>query len=325
MPYMELISIIAVTYNSSDFIIETLDSIYNQTWQDIELIITDDNSTDSTVDLCRRWLENKGNRFIRTELSLSKVNTGVAGNANRGLQAATGKWVKFIGGDDTLLSDCLTDNMLFISSRPDIKVVFSRINIYSEDFAPNNYLETSPNREMEQNSILSSNRSAESQYRMLLISDRIHFSPSVFIHRETLLSLGGFDDRFKLLEDYPLWLKLTRNGYRLYFMDKVTVNYRRHTRAINHTGNSFLINPNYFSAEPFRRLYTYPFLPPLIRWEQKYRWAVSQIFRMSLVNKPGRLNRFLLVLSTVYLNPFRYIIKARKVMMVKPEGVDFFM
>jgi glycosyltransferase involved in cell wall biosynthesis len=320
---MVLISVIAVTYNSSGFILETLNSIYNQTWKAVELIITDDNSYDSTVEICRGWLAKNGDRFIRSELILSKVNTGVTGNANRGLRAATGKWVKFIGGDDALLPDCLTYNMEFIFSSPETRVLFSRINNYREAFTYNNYLGTSPNGEIERDSILSPERSAESQYRMLLLSDRIHFTPSVFMHRQTILSLGGYDERFKLMEDYPLWLNLTKNGYRLYFMDKVTVNYRRHSLAINNTGNSFLINPNYFTAEPFRRLYTYPFLTPLLRGEQKTRWIMSQIFKIDLLNKPCRLNRLLLNFLTVYLNPFRYIMKARKIFMRNPGKVEF--
>lgn len=321
---MDLISVIVVTYNSSRFIIETLDSIYNQTWSVMELIITDDNSSDSTVEICSRWLEKKGNRFIRTELSLSEVNTGVSGNANRGLRLSTGKWVKFIGGDDVLLPDNLTNNMHFIFSHQETRVLFSRVNNYNETFTPENYLGTSPDGDMKQDSILSLNRSAESQYRMLLLSDRIHFSPSVFLHCETLLSIGGFDERFRYQEDYPLWLNLTKNGHKLYFMNKVTVNYRSHSQAINNTGKPFLINPNYYRDEPFRRVYTYLFLPTLIRREQKFRWVVSQIFKIDLFNRPGRFNRFLLNLLTIYLNPFRYMIKARKILMRNPGEVEFY-
>ena len=85
---MSLVSVITATYNSSDFITETLDSIFNQTWEAVELIITDDNSLDDTVEVCRQWLNAKSSRFIRTELITSEVNTGVSGNANRGLMAA---------------------------------------------------------------------------------------------------------------------------------------------------------------------------------------------------------------------------------------------
>ena len=49
---MDLISVVVVTYNSSKTVVETLDSIYNQTYHNLELIVTDDCSTDNTVKLC---------------------------------------------------------------------------------------------------------------------------------------------------------------------------------------------------------------------------------------------------------------------------------
>ena len=147
---------------------------------------------------------------------------------------------------------------------------------------------------------------------MLLVTDRIHFSPSVFLHRETLLSVGGFDEGFRLMEDYPLWLNLTKNGHKLYYMDKVTVNYRQHSKAINNTGTNYLVNLNYFRTEDFRRIYTYPFLPADVRLSQRFYWYASQIFRCDYLNRNRMAGRFLLSFMTIYCNPFRYFIWVRK-------------
>jgi hypothetical protein len=127
-----------------------------------------------------------------------------------------------------------------------------------------------------------------------------------------LISVGGFDERFKMLEDYPLWLNLTKKGHKLHFMDKVTVNYRQHSKAINNTGRIFLINPNYFKQEEFRKAYTYPYLPMDIRLKQRYVWYASQIFRFDWLNKKLRYNKLLYYLLTIYLNPFKYFIALRK-------------
>jgi alpha-1,3-rhamnosyltransferase len=311
---MPLVSVIISTYNSSAFIVETLDSISRQSWKDIELIITDDCSADNTVSICNQWIGDHRSRFSGVQVITSEVNTGVSANANRGLRAARGEWVKFLGSDDTLLPDCLADNMHYISLDPGIRVLFSRIDIYNNDFSRGNYLATTPSGPITEESILWPGRSAGSQYRMLLVADRMHFSPSVFMYRDLIISLGGFDERFRLLEDYPLWLTVTKNGHRLYFMDRITVNYRRHPLAINNTGRPFLVNPNYFRAEPFRRLYTYPYLPLLVRSEQKFIWTVSQVFRNERLNRSTALTRFLFATVTIYLNPFRYMVKLGKVL-----------
>lgn len=307
-----LVSVVVVTYNSSQFISEALESVLKQTWQNIELIITDDCSEDSTVEICKKWLHYNKHRFINTLLLKSEKNAGVSANANRGLFAAKSEWIKFLAGDDALKPTCIEDNISWITEHPEVKVLFSKIEVYRDNFEPHNFITTTPDGNNNTQSIMAQCRSAESQHNMLLRSDKIHFSPSVFLHREPIVLLGGFDERFEFLEDYPLWLKLTKNGHKLWFMDKVTVNYRQHVKAINNTGINYLVNPNYFRSEEFRRIYTYPYLPRDVKLLQRYNWYISQIFRISIFNKVTLPLRTLHSLLTIWLNPFKYLIWFRK-------------
>jgi glycosyltransferase involved in cell wall biosynthesis len=304
-----LVTVVVVTYNSSPFIVETLESVLNQSWKEIELIITDDCSRDDTVEVCRKWLKENKQRFTSAEIITSDKNTGVPANANRGLFSAKGDWMNFLAGDDTMTANCLEDNMVWITSHQEIKVLFSFIQVFNKTFEFQNLVGTIPHGDpYHSGGIMAPGRSAESQYKMLLLCDRIHFTPSLFLHRKTMIDIGGFDERFKLLEDHPLWLNLTRNGYRLHFMDKVTVNYRQHPAAINNMQIEYLIKPNYFRSENFRKIYTYPNLPADIRLSQRFIWFVSQLFRVNWLNRNNKPNRFLLSLLTIYLNPFRYYI-----------------
>ena len=307
-----LVSVVIVTYNSSPFIVETLESVSKQTWKEIELIITDDCSGDDTVEVCRRWLKINEQRFASVDIITSEKNTGVPANANRGLHSARGDWMSFLAGDDTLKSKCVEDNMVWIDSHPEIRVLFSCIQVFNNTFEPQNLIATTPGDPYQPRGIMAHGRSAESQYKMLLLSDRIHFTPSLFLHRETLLEIGGFDERFKLLEDHPLWLNLTKNGHKLYFMNKVTVNYRRHSKSIYNTGTDYLINPNYFKREDFRKVYIYPNLPVDIRLNARFYWYASQVFKYDWLNNTKKINRFMLALLTIYLNPFKYFIWLKK-------------
>jgi len=320
-----LVSVIISTYNSSPFVVETLKSVSKQTWEELELIITDDCSGDDTVEVCHKWLSENGQRFVSSEILVSEKNTGVSANANRGLYAAKSNWIKFLGADDTLKPNCIEDNMSWITSRSEVKALFSRIEIYRDTFEPQNLVETTPGDPNNPKGIMASGRSAESQYKMLLLSDRIHFSPSVFLNRELLLSVGGFDERFKMHEDYPLWLNLTKNGHKLYFMDKVTVNYRRHLKAINNTDIPYLINPKYFKSDDFRKAYTYSYLPTDIRCNALFYWYASQIFRCDLLNRNKKPYRFLLALLTSYLNPFKYYINLKKHLNKNLKDNEFYM
>lgn len=320
-----VVSVIVSTYNSSGFITETLESIADQIWHDLELIVTDDSSTDNTVEVCRQWIKENRDRFVQTELLTSDKNTGISANANRGLRAAKGEWVKFLGADDALKANCIEENMAFVANTPEVKVLFSQVEVYRDNFEISNYIKTIPGVISYKGSILSPASTADSQYRMLLLSDRIHFSPSLFIHRETLLSVGGFDERFPLMEDYPLWLNLTKAGYRLHFMDKVTVNYRRHSAAINNTNIDYLIRPTYFRSEDFRRIYTYPHLPRDIRLNQQWNWIVSRPFISNKLNRKTRRNSLLLDFLTIYLNPFRYFLWLHKSLNKELESNEFYM
>jgi glycosyltransferase involved in cell wall biosynthesis len=303
-----VVSIVIVTYNSSRFVIETLESVLKQTWKRLELIITDDCSQDNTVEVCKNWLNANKNAFVFTSIITSEKNTGVPANANRGLKASKGDWLIFLAGDDTLKFDCIENNMSWIASHPEVKVLFSQVEVYKNNIEPQDLITTIPKDPYNPKGIMAPGRSAASQYKMLLRSDKIHYTPSAFLNRQTLMDVGGFDERFKLLEDHPLWLNLTKKGYKLNYLDKVTVNYRRHVDAIHNTGMSYLINPTYFKLERFRKIYTYPYLPADIRLYRQYYWYASQVFRCNWLNRNKMPNRILLDLLTSYLNPFRYYI-----------------
>ena len=70
-----LVSIIVVTYNSSQYVLDTLESIKKQMWQNIELIVTDDCSTDSTLEICSNSVEKNKHNFIRTKIITYHRNT----------------------------------------------------------------------------------------------------------------------------------------------------------------------------------------------------------------------------------------------------------
>lgn len=305
------------------FIAETLDSVAKQSYPVDEVIISDDASSDSTVDVINAWKKSNPDLGVKINLLKNSKNLGVSGNANRALKASKGKWIKFLGADDVLLANCIEDNISYVNKNKDIRVLFSRVCLYLNNFDSENFIKIIPGGHIDEKSILYSEYDASYQHKMLLLSDRIHFSPSVFLHRETLLMVGGFDERFPLMEDYPLWLNLTGNGFKLYFMDIKTVNYRKHSYAINNSDRDYLIKPNYFRTERFRKICTYPYLPWDIRWNQKFNWFASQIFRIKRLklNKNKKLLDFL----TVWANPFRYIIYIRKKTIKRVKNDPFYL
>jgi alpha-1,3-rhamnosyltransferase len=305
-----LVSIIVATYNSAPFVIETLESVKAQTWQNIELIISDDCSKDDTVELCRNWIAINKNRFVKTEIITVPQNTGVSANCNRCINASQQDWIKFIAGDDILLPNCITDNVKFIIENPDAKAVFSEVLLYQNDFREENFLHIIPS--VYPNNLMHAGFSAIDQYKILLISDRITYTPSVFFNRKALLSVGGYDEANRLIEDYPMWLKLTKAGHKLYFFNKPTVGYRKHQGAASFATENGLFKPLFFKAAAIRKKEAYPNLPWDIVGSERYILAVSKLFELAGMNKKTVLYSSLYKIGTIYLNPFQYVVSFKR-------------
>jgi len=223
-----LVSIIVVTYNSARFVIETLESAKAQTYQNLELIITDDCSTDITVKDCENWIAINGNRFVSAQIITSIVNTGISGNCNRGIKHATGTWLKLIAGDDALLENCVEDNVEFCTSHKNVYFLFSKGYTIDEKGTIIGNVGYWPKK---------MNLDSKRQYKEMLKRPYV-LAPSSFINKEVMSLLGGFNETIKFLDDYPLWLKATREGYKLYFLDKTTILYRQHENSVMHKFHS---------------------------------------------------------------------------------------
>ena len=217
MGQKEIVSVTVICYNAQHTIEETLDSILNQDYgaRNIELIISDDASSDNTGAVTEGWLARNGNLFHKIELILNKINRGVSRNCNVAWRASTGEWIKPIAGDDILLPHCLSSNLGFVAGRVDCNVVFSKMRWFGslERVTP------------EHGQVALFELPALQQYKALRFGS-FNFAPTSFIRKTALESVGYADERFRNIEDLPLWLSFTRRGYRLCFFDRVTVNYR---------------------------------------------------------------------------------------------------
>lgn len=94
------VSVIVAAYNIEDYIVKCLDSIANQTYRNLEVIVVDDGSSDNTGKLADKFAEND-NRFI----VIHKENGGVSSARNRGIDIASGDFIGFVDGDDTIEND----------------------------------------------------------------------------------------------------------------------------------------------------------------------------------------------------------------------------
>lgn len=262
-----LVSVLVITYNSARFVTETLDSIAAQTYPRLELIVSDDGSSDSTVERVRAWGEVHRARFERLELLSAPVNAGISANCNRALHAARGEWLKFIAGDDLLTETGIAELVDFVRSYPDCRVAFGRMLRFGEDGSseePIPPVYALPPRE---------------QLRHALIGAGLP-APASFLHRETVISVGAHDEAIPMIEDAPLWIRLAEAGHRFYFVDALVARYRIHDANFSKQfGRSVYIDPRYYDS--LRALFRTLVVPKL--WRLGHYWSAFQKLKFLFV------------------------------------------
>jgi len=243
-----LVSVNVLMYNSSKYILETLESIKAQTYQNIELIMSDDKSTDNTVQICEKWIAKNKDRFASYQILIPDHNTGQSGNYNRAFRAATGEWIKEIDGDDLLLPNCLTDLVEYVSANPKATYVFGKATYF---VSKNKKLSIRPPFDY---SFFSKN--ANEQLEQLLFDGNYICSAGSFYNRQYVLDIKFIhDERIPNIEDWPKWIILLKKGTIFSFLDKEIVSYRLFS------GISTQERPGlryYKNLALFRRFYQYP-------------------------------------------------------------------
>ena len=216
-----LVSVVVITYNSSDTMVETLDSVKGQTYRNIELIVSDDCSSDDTVSVVRNWLKDNSGCFVQTKLVESPINTGVASNINRGCKEAKGVWLKLLSGDDKLLKNAIEDYVQFVKDKPQCNICFGKLHFWGEDM---DYVKMS--KRFYEKTFYPYIKS-EYKLQWKRIQETLFVpGPGLFYKTSLWKEVGGFDERFPFADEYPFIYKVLEHGERIYFWDKEVYAYQ---------------------------------------------------------------------------------------------------
>jgi len=221
MEYQPLVSIIIITYNSSKWVLETLNSALVQTYQNTEIIITDDCSTDDTVAVCKKWIEKHSTLKKVIRLVEAKKNTGTTGNHQRGFDVACGEWVKCIAGDDILAPTAIESYVEYINTHTDVRHLRACAVHFTGDFKDADLTRHDKISQF----MYHDGVTARDQFKVIT-KTFFGSGPTYFYKAEALREIGGYDERFPMQEDYPMFIKMIGKGYKMMYMDKVTV-YKR--------------------------------------------------------------------------------------------------
>lgn len=234
-----LVSVAIIAYQSALTIEETLDSIADQTYRNIELIISDDGSTDGTVDIANNWLKNHQGRFVRTQIVSVEKNTGVTFNYIRAEANCQGTWIKNIDGDDKLIPTAIEDYIGYAKANPDVDIIYSRIKVFGiSDNLASQYVT--------RYDFSFFDKTAAEKYEM---AKNMCIVPpmTAFINIEKVRSVGlRYDERIPMMEDRPYMLNAIRSGLNFGFLDKEVFLYRVRRDSLCNTN---LASPVFYESQ----------------------------------------------------------------------------
>ncbi len=215
------VSIVIPTYNRADIIRDALESVLAQSYQDFEILVVDDGSSDNTAEVVASVGSNKI-RFLRSER-----NCGCSAAYNRGIKEAAGNLIAFLDSDDIWEPEYLQREVDFLARHSDVGVVFCDTEIRGPEMhvpslmslmdAFPRFLKTNPK---------ATEYVVDSRQMYLCLLQEVPIKPSATIARREVFSTAGvFDEKWPSGTDWDLFLRMARQtnfGY----VDKALVTQR---------------------------------------------------------------------------------------------------
>jgi len=197
------ISVIIPTYNSEDFIAKTLETLYSQTYNNYEVIVTDDGSADNTIGVVKSFFLKCPSR---KKTILINKHEGPGAARNKGIKSASGDWISFLDSDDLWKHNKLESVVGYILNNHDIDLVcHSLIAIEGPNetlMNPSKYFNNKINPFL-------------SIYR-----ENCLYTSALTIKKSILYQAGLFDNKLPSAQDYDLWLRLGMiNKIKMGFME----------------------------------------------------------------------------------------------------------
>jgi teichuronic acid biosynthesis glycosyltransferase TuaG len=229
---LPIVSVIMPAFNSEFTITDSINSVINQSFQDWELIIVDDNSTDNTPNVIEQFIS-LDSRIILKKLT---TNNGVSNARNIGVSLSSSELIAFIDSDDLWSPDKLKLQVKYHHQ-------FVTCKISHTDFSMFNQSEIIKTPLKKINSLFIKKRG--NLFSQLLYTNCIG-TLTVMVDRLTLLNAGSFDVELTAVEDQDLWLRISMIGHEFHYLNNVLSFYR-----VNSSGLSGNIGKVKFSYKKF--------------------------------------------------------------------------
>ena len=205
---MPLVSVIVPTFNRGHFIGQAITSVLNQTYENIELLVVDDGSTDDTEAVAASF-DDRRLHYIKLA-----QNVGRSAARNLGLKSTTGKFITFLDSDDYYLPEKVERQVEFLNKHAEFSMAYTASGCFTDENKPIFYHYRAP-------------VSGDIYPELAFFKPLTITLPTVMLRREVLDTVGGFDERMSRFEDTDMWRRIARR-FRIGAIDEVTCHIRTH-------------------------------------------------------------------------------------------------
>jgi glycosyltransferase involved in cell wall biosynthesis len=200
------VSVLIKAYNHAPYIRQTINSVLDQSFEDFEVIVTDDGSVDDTLQILNEFTDSR----IRVEALLE--NKGISAAMNATIARARGRYFAIINSDDWMLPERLRKQVAFLDSRPNVSSVFGLPRIVDEKGLPTTGFNdfalplTFPDF------------SRRTWLRQFFYQGNCLCAPTAMIRREAYDSTGKYDNRLANLQDLDMWIRMLLAGHNIHVL-----------------------------------------------------------------------------------------------------------
>jgi glycosyltransferase involved in cell wall biosynthesis len=220
-----LVSIAIITYNQKEYLKECIESVLEQDYENIEIVVADDCSTDGTQEMLKGYEEKYPNKFV---LKLSDRNQGITKNSNLAHFACKGKYIAWMGGDDLMLPGKIRRQVEYMENNPKCTICYHNLDVFQSDTNETLYY-------------FNENNKYEGDVRVVIKYGTFNGGCSNMV-RADKVPKNGFNETLPIASDWLYWCECLLNGGTINYIDEVLGRYRRHQKNV--TAKTNYINNN---------------------------------------------------------------------------------
>ncbi len=223
------ISVLIPSYNHGKFIKQCIDSVINQTYKNIEILIGDDFSTDNSKSIINSYDDSRIKKFFYMK------NSGGSENLNKLIDMANGEYIAILNSDDYWEKDKLEKQLNFMEQNKKYAACFTWVQ----------YINKSGEKIFPENIFIQDNKTQAEWLKYFFEKGNCLCHPSILIRKKIYDEIGKYNVRCRQIPDFTLWLKIIQK-YPIYVMPELLVNFRWFGDERNTSG---------FSIENMNRTY----------------------------------------------------------------------